>query len=76
MCSLVSEGLGVAIVNPIIAANAVRVKFIRFSMDIPLECQLVFMSQRPRARLTVFLSECFQRAAEELFSSTENVNLA
>jgi DNA-binding transcriptional LysR family regulator len=78
MCSLVSEGLGVAIVNPIIAANAVskRVKFVRFSIDIPLECQLVFMSQRPRSRLTVFLSECFQHAAEELFSSTQNVKLA
>jgi DNA-binding transcriptional LysR family regulator len=78
MCALVSEGLGVAIVNPIIAANAVGqgIKFVRFSIDIPLECQLVFMSQRPRSRLTIFLSECFQHAAEELFSSRDNVKLA
>lgn len=77
ICALAAEGVGVSIVNPIIAGRLLdeRIKLVRFSVDFPFSCQLIFPAKRPRGRLTQYLAECFREASRQLFPAIEGVKV-
>jgi DNA-binding transcriptional LysR family regulator len=73
ICALVAEGLGVSIVNPIIAADFVRRGIVirPFLPTVTFRCQTLVPKDRPKSRLTV----AFLEIAKE-FCKQEMVRVA